>query len=81
MIDSLEVARNAAARHAWREAHTAYSGADGAELEPQDLESFGEAAWWTGRLDEAIGLRERAHSAYTAAGDKRAAAQIGRAHV
>ena len=34
-----------------------------------DLENYGEAAWWSGKLEEAISLRERAHSAYTAAGD------------
>jgi len=45
-------------------------------LTPDDLERFAEAAWWTARLDDAIGLRERAHSAYAASGDKRGAARM-----
>ncbi len=76
VIGSLDAARQAATRHAWRESYDAYSGADEPDLTPDDLERFGEATWWTGRLDDAIGLRERAHSAYAAAGDKRGAARM-----
>ncbi len=77
VIDSLDDARAAAARQAWRQAYATYSGIDAAEsLLPADLESFGEAAWWSGKLDEAIGLRERAYPAFTAAGEKLSAARI-----
>ena len=76
VLDSLEMARSAAARLAWREAYGAYGEVGGADLSPEDLEGFAEAAWWTGRLDEAIALRERAHSQYTAAGDKLGAARM-----
>jgi class 3 adenylate cyclase len=76
VVDSLDAARNAAARHAWREAYLAYSSADAERFEPQDLESFAEAAWWSGRLDEAIALRERSYAAYAATGEDVAAARI-----
>ncbi len=77
MIPSLDEARAAAARQTWRQAYTTYSELDPAEtLLPADLESFGEAAWWSGKLDEAIALRERAYAAYTAADDKLGAARL-----
>ena len=45
-------------------------------LTAEDLENLAEAAWWTGRLDEAIALRERAYAASVAAGEPRRAAMI-----
>ncbi len=76
VIDTLDVARDAAARQMWRQAYEAYAGLDARELTPSDLESYGEAAWWNGKLDEAIALRERAYAAFTAGGDTRAAARM-----
>ncbi len=76
VIDSLDDARAAAARQAWRAAYDAYAGLDAQSLTASDLESFGEAAWWRGKLDEAIALRERAHAAFTGAGDKLGAARV-----
>jgi len=76
LVDSLHAARQAAARHAWREAYDAYSNADRQDLTPADLESFADAAWWTGRLDEAINLRERSYAAFAAGGEKLTAARI-----
>jgi len=46
------------------------------ELGADDLERFAEAAWWTGRLEQAIHLRERAYNAYSAEGDERGAARM-----
>jgi class 3 adenylate cyclase len=69
VIDSLEEARSAAGRQAWRAAYAAYQAVGDAELGASDLETYAEAAWWGGMLDEAIALRERAHSAYSAADD------------
>jgi class 3 adenylate cyclase len=69
-------ARRAAGRHSWREAYEAYSGTDAAGLEPDDLEQFADAAWWTGRMSEAIGLRERSYAGFSAAGDKLGAARL-----
>jgi class 3 adenylate cyclase len=71
----LQSGRDAAARHAWHEAYGLLREADGAgALNPDDLRALGEAAWWLGRLDESIAVRERAHAAYLANGDKRSAA-------
>ena len=76
MVDSLDAAREAAARNAWKEAHAAFAGVDAGDLTASDLELYGESAWWQGKLDAAIGLRERAYAAYTAAGDKIGAARL-----
>ena len=76
VLEALDDARAAVARHAWREAYAAYAKLDPQALEPSDLESHAESAWWTGKLDEAIALRERAYSAYTAAGDMLGAARM-----
>jgi class 3 adenylate cyclase len=76
VIDSPDAARDAAGRHAWREAYQAYSRVGGDELEPDDLERFADSAWWTGKLDEAINLRERAYAGFAAAGDKTTAARL-----
>ena len=76
VIESLDDARAAAARQAWRAAYDAYSDVADQDLTPADLESYGEAAWWRGKLDEAIALRERAHAGYTAAGDTLGAARM-----
>lgn len=76
MDASVAIARKAAARHSWRETYEAYAGADADELAPHDLERFADAAWWTGRLDEAIALRERSYAAFNAEGDKLGAARL-----
>lgn len=76
-LDLLDIARRAAGSHAWRETYRAYSElGDAQELAADDLERYAEAAWWTGRLDEAIRLRERAYNAYSVAGDKSGAARM-----
>jgi class 3 adenylate cyclase len=75
-VESLSGARQAAARHAWREAYDEYSRADRADLTPADLESFADAAWWTGKLDEAIKLREDSYAGFAAAGEKHSAARL-----
>ena len=52
----------------WPEVNDAFQGADPEELRPDDLESFAEAAWWMGRLDEAIDLRQRSCAGFSSAG-------------
>jgi class 3 adenylate cyclase len=76
VVDSIDAARSAATRFAWREAYDAYSNAERSTLTPEDFESFGEAAWWTGRLDDAIRFRERAYAGFSGAGDKLSAARL-----
>ena len=76
VMDSLGTARAAAERGAWREAYPAYADAEIPELTPGDLENYAEAAWWNGKLDEAIGLRERSYAAYSSAGEKGNAARL-----
>jgi class 3 adenylate cyclase len=71
----LIAAREAYARHDWPEAHDLFAAVDQA-LGADDLERFGEAAWWLARLEEAISLRERAYSAYVHAGDRLGAARV-----
>ena len=73
--DSLEAGRAAARRHAWREAYELLRSADG-QLTAADLQNLAEAAWWTGRLEEAIALRERAYAAFVEAGESRSAAML-----
>jgi class 3 adenylate cyclase len=76
VADALEQARDAAARQGWRDAYAAFGDVATSELAAADLENFGEAAWWSGKIDEAIRHRERAFASYTSEGDKRGAARI-----
>jgi class 3 adenylate cyclase len=76
LIAPLDDAREAAARQAWRAAYSAYGEADANAMTAADLESFGEAAWWSGKLDEAISLRERAYAAHAAESDALGAARM-----
>jgi class 3 adenylate cyclase len=73
--DPLELGREAAARRAYRDAYELLKEAE-PRLEAEDLEHLADAAYWTGRLDEAIEFRERAHAAYIAAGEKLRAAMV-----
>jgi class 3 adenylate cyclase len=76
-IESLTAGREAIKRHAWREAFDLLTEASASGLlDPQDLESLGEAAWWTGRLDDCIDARQRAYAAYVASGGHRRAAMV-----
>lgn len=75
--DWLEAGREAVRRHAWRDAYELLASADGdGRLEAEDIENLGEAAWWTGRLEEALALRERAYAAFAEAGNTRRAALL-----
>ena len=75
--DSLEAGREAARRHAWRDAYELLRSADAdGKLEAEDLENLAEAAYWTGRLEEALALRERAYAAFVEAGETRRAALL-----
>jgi class 3 adenylate cyclase len=75
-INPAAAAGDAASRQSWREAFEAYEALDQATLSAEDLERYGEAAWWRGKLGEAIGLRERAYVAYSGEGKDLAAARV-----
>jgi class 3 adenylate cyclase len=75
-VDPLAVARDAASRQSWREAFEAYARLDESSLSADDLERYGEAAWWSGKLAEAIRLRERAYVGYAAEPSKVEAARV-----
>ena len=66
--DPLEAGREAAARGAYADAYALLRGVG--QLTGEDLEHLAEAAYWTGRLDEAIETRERAYTAHLDAGAK-----------
>jgi class 3 adenylate cyclase/tetratricopeptide (TPR) repeat protein len=75
--DSLDAGRAAAQRHAWREAYDLLRSSDEpGRLTAEDMVALAEAAWWTGHLDEAIALRERAYAAYSESGNPGKAAQM-----
>lgn len=58
----VEQGRDALARHAWGQALEHYTQADAAgDLTPAELNEYATAAWWNGRLAEAIEIRERAY--------------------
>jgi DNA-binding CsgD family transcriptional regulator len=70
--------RVAISQRAWGDAYDALRAAD--DLDPlgaNDAELLGLAALLTGHDSESDALRERAHSAYLAAGDVEAAARVG----
>lgn len=74
---TLDAARAAIDRQDWSEALTLASAATGDDdaTEAQRLDLAADAAWWLGRIDECIELRESAYRAYEAAGEPRAAGQ------
>ena len=76
--DTLQAGREAAERHAWPEAFQHLKGADsdGALESAEDLERFGEAAWWTAHAEESVDALERSFKTHRQAGDRRAAARL-----
>src|ERR1051325_7359236 len=74
---AIERARGAFERHAWNDAYALYQeAATRSALAPAELESYAEAAFWSGRPDECHALRERAYAMYDAAADQQGAARM-----
>lgn len=74
---SLAAARQAVAERQWPAALREFEAADaGGLLEREDLDSYGESAWWVGQLATAIRVRERAFGAHLKAGDEKRAAML-----
>jgi class 3 adenylate cyclase len=68
-------AREALARHQWREAYDLMVEADGrVDLTPEDLEVLAESAWWVGEPEMSREAWERASTLYAKAGRKLEAA-------
>ena len=72
---TLEEARTSVAHRQWDRAHELFSSVAGTgPLGPDDLDRFARAAYWRGRSDESISLREAAFAAYLERGDDERAA-------
>jgi class 3 adenylate cyclase len=73
----IDRARAAIDARDWPQALTLLRDADAAgALEPGDVERLGEAAFWTGNLEECIAARERAYAGLLDDGDVRGAAMV-----
>ena len=77
MRNSLRVGLQAFERSDWHEAFDALSAAEAAgALSPEDLERLADAAWWIGKSEECIKMRERVYTLYLASGDAQRAAAV-----
>src|SRR5688572_10100325 len=77
MIDTIETAKDALARHAWTEALEGFTAADrDGDLSPGDLELLSTAAWWSGHPDESSDALERAYAQHIEAGRNVDAARV-----
>jgi len=75
--DPLDAVRQALAACDWQGAHDAAVAASTPDpaVEANRLDLLADAAWWLGRLDECIEVRERAYAGYDELGDRRRAGQ------
>jgi tetratricopeptide (TPR) repeat protein len=77
IAETVEAGRAALARYSWREAYELLGGIrDEGVLSGEDLEGLAQAAWWSGRLEDAIAAGERAYAAHTAKDDRVGAARV-----
>jgi hypothetical protein len=72
--DSVEAGREAAARHAWRDAYELLRPA-AASLGPEDLERLADAARWSRHYTAMVDAFERAQAGFARSGDRRGAAR------
>jgi class 3 adenylate cyclase len=76
--DLVQAGRKALARHGWQEAFDLLERADReTALTGPALEALAEAAFFAGRSDVRVEVKERAYAAYLAAGDPVRAAYVG----
>lgn len=69
MTSGIEAARESLRQHRWHDALAGFSEADHAgPLGPEDLVRYAGAAWWSGEIDTATDMFERAFSAFEEAG-------------
>jgi DNA-binding CsgD family transcriptional regulator len=62
-VSDIDRGREALARRAWAEAYELLVGAPVSGLTGRELYDLADAAWWTGRLEESIGIRQKAYAA------------------
>jgi tetratricopeptide (TPR) repeat protein len=71
--------RAAAQPASWADTYAALGARDVSELDPHDLESLADAAWWLSHIEESVAVRQRAYAGYAESGeDARAAFMAGR---
>lgn len=70
----LDAVRDATEDLRWREAYRLLRHTDPADLAPEDLELFADAAWWSCRVAEELELRQQAFAGFVAADRPRRAA-------
>jgi DNA-binding CsgD family transcriptional regulator len=79
LVSALAAAREALERHDWQGAYDLAAPGEEPAADPLDdaqrLELRAEAAWWLGRLDECVALREAAYALFDEHGAERAAGQ------
>jgi class 3 adenylate cyclase len=77
MIETFAAGMDAMRRHAWDEAFHAFTQVDRETgLAPQELQMLAEAAWWTGRPDDAEAALKRAFAGFTKTGEASPAAMV-----
>jgi class 3 adenylate cyclase len=77
MIETVQLGRDAAARHDWAEAIDQLAAVDRQSgLSAEDLELLGTSAWWAGRPDDSTEALERAFAAYAEANQPLASAWV-----
>jgi DNA-binding CsgD family transcriptional regulator len=78
-VAALERGREAAARGDWPEAYAALKSIGDDALEPRDLDTLADAAWWVSEPLESLAFRQHAYAGYASASDEeRAAATASR---
>jgi DNA-binding CsgD family transcriptional regulator len=69
LID-LDRGRAALAGRSWAEAYDLLADAPVSQLSGAELNSLADAAWWTARIDESIGIRQKAYTASLSEGEE-----------
>src|SRR5688572_3547235 len=74
VMETLSGGRAAHAEQNWPVAYELLSAEDPATMTSDDFSALADAAWWLGKLDDAVAARERAYEARVRAGDTGGAA-------
>jgi DNA-binding CsgD family transcriptional regulator len=70
IVADIQRGKDALTRGAWTEAYDLLASAPVSELTARELYDLADAAWWTMRLDESIGIRQKAYAAAVAEDDE-----------